>query len=472
MDEEQDSDSEGQVNGKLDVFTATEGAMSFGVSDRGLNMDAGLNIEADGIWAEEIMGRPSDRTGPTHAKRQVGRLPHALVLSTPAVGGPQSMHVDIQSLSPMFSPPSPRFRHTAAAHDDPSGNGPKKNGDSSSESEEVALDTLMEGLSKNNLDSTVTREDCRSLRRLLKQTIDYLQTLVASTNPQAGHTDDITQNERRAEVRNHALELMHRDSNADPIPVVSAERADHYARTKRREDGPTSDVFALDFMDNLGSHWNMRAKAVFAESFIQSGYSCKDKREVQRVFTVHVGTLRRQFKVLMRDPDYEPTPEELEQEKARNRAARRRELRKRRRDGCKRLTNLRHLVGLWESIPYLAMSGDESEEGPHGRRFLITALPWRSKEFEQFLADMDFAQLSTRWTAAGSWSKGNMPHVREGRNRQHMRPDDRCQAVERLPRNFYDEDWLRSMQENDSEEVSRLDIQQPVDLTIPDNVAR
>lgn len=131
----------------------------------------------------------------------------------------------------------------------------------------------------------------------------------------------------QAEVRNHALELMHRDSNADPIPVVSAERADHYARTKRREDGPTSDVFALDFMDNLGSHWNMRAKAVFAESFIQSGYSCKDKREVQRVFTVHVGTLRRQFKVLMRDPDYEPTPEELEQEKARNRAARRREVR-------------------------------------------------------------------------------------------------------------------------------------------------
>lgn len=120
---------------------------------------------------------------------------------------------------------------------------------------------------------------------------------------------------------------MHRDTNADPIPVVSAEQADNYARTKRSEDGPTSDAFALDFTGMSGSRWNMRAKAVFAESFVLAGYSCKNRLEVQRVFKVHMGALRRQFKTSMRDPDYQPTPEELDQERARNRAARRREVR-------------------------------------------------------------------------------------------------------------------------------------------------
>ena len=118
------------------------------------------------------------------------------------------------------------------------------------------------------------------------------------------------------------------------------------------------------------------------------------------------------------------------------------------------------------------MSGDESEEDSRCKRFLITKLPWRSEEFEQFLADLDIAQLSTRWTAAGSWSKGNMPHVREGRGRQRSRPDGRCDAVEGLPRNFYDEDWLQSLQENDAEEVTRLDIQAPVDITLPERVVR
>lgn len=65
-----------------------------------------------------------------------------------------------------------------------------------------------------------------------------------------------------------------------------------------------------------------------------------------------------------------------------------------------------------------------------------------------------------------------MPHVREGRGRQHPRVDDRCQAVERLPRNFYDEDWLQSLQDNDVEGAARLRVQKPVDLTIPDGVAR
>lgn len=120
---------------------------------------------------------------------------------------------------------------------------------------------------------------------------------------------------------------MHRDTNRDPIPVVSADSADHYARTKRSEDGPTLDAFALDFTDASGSPWNMRAKKVFAESFVQAGYSCTNKQEVQRVFKIHMVALRRQLKMLMRDPDYEPTPEELDQEKARNRAARRREVR-------------------------------------------------------------------------------------------------------------------------------------------------
>lgn len=131
----------------------------------------------------------------------------------------------------------------------------------------------------------------------------------------------------QAEVRKHALDLMHRDTNVDPIPVASVEQADNYARTKNREDGPTPETFSIDFVGSLGSFWNMRAKAVFAESFVLEGYSCKNKREIQRVFKVHMATLRRQHKALMRDPDYQPTVEELEQEKACNREARRREVR-------------------------------------------------------------------------------------------------------------------------------------------------
>ena len=118
------------------------------------------------------------------------------------------------------------------------------------------------------------------------------------------------------------------------------------------------------------------------------------------------------------------------------------------------------------------MSGDESEEGAHGKRFLITSLPWRSEELAGFLEDMDVAHLATRWTPAGSWSKGNMPHVREGRDRQRPRIDDRCQVVEGLPRNFYDDDWLDALESNDPEQFAGLKIQEQVDLTLPSDITR
>lgn len=43
----------------------------------------------------------------------------------------------------------------------------------------------------------VTKGDCRSLRRLLKLTIDYLKTVVASSGPPAGGVDEANLPERR-----------------------------------------------------------------------------------------------------------------------------------------------------------------------------------------------------------------------------------------------------------------------------------
>ncbi|TFY55731.1 hypothetical protein EVJ58_g8060, partial [Rhodofomes roseus] len=207
---------------------------------------------------------------------------------------------------------------------------------------EVKLDELLATLSNGDADGLATKRDWRGIVLLLDKAISHLKD-IRDGQGNSGHAgeDNSNQGEARvrcgprfraaslillhAEVRKHAMELLHRDTRSDNIPVVNAERTAQYERTKRKDDGPTIDDFALDLIGPLGSPWNMRAKIIFAESFVIADYSCKDKVKVRRAFKVHLTTLRRQFKKLARDPAYELTPEEVDALKTSLRTARRRE---------------------------------------------------------------------------------------------------------------------------------------------------
>jgi len=453
--------------------------------------DAGVPRKRRGKHRRQSMPRQTSRERMDHQGRRKSQLPDEMS-GAPAPSNSQYMETS-EPVSPLPGPSSrPGLTPTTGGPLNgklPNGRPamPKQKQKQSKESRgEVQLDEFLASLRNGDPDAPATKRDWRSIAELLNKAIAYLRQLAATREgPEHTGNCDTDQGEKRtrcevqyrnyrvilrhAEIRKHALELLRRDSNADNIPVVTREQAEQYGRTRRDEDGPTADAFALDFNGQLGSPWNMRAKVVFAESFVQGGYSTKNKVEVQRLFKVHLSTLRRQFKSIMLDPSYEPTAAEIDAIKAVLRTARKRELRKRRRSACAQVSGLRVFFNYWTFIPYTAMSGDESDRASFGKRFFVTNLSWRSHEFQEFLVALDPAHLSTRWTAKGTWSKGNFPHFRE---RGSGRPDRYDAPVPGLPRNCYDDEWLENQRKREPEAYDKLDVQDPVDLTIPDDVKR
>ncbi|KAH9931861.1 uncharacterized protein B0H18DRAFT_838513, partial [Fomitopsis serialis] len=227
----------------------------------------------------------------------------------------------------------------------------------------------------------------------------------------------------------------------------------------------TVDNFTLELTGKPRSPWNKKAGEVFARNFAQNDVSCKDMRTIREVFATHVLTLRKQYLKLSCDPDEEPSQRDLDIASANSSEQltypKRRE---RRYEASEGRTSLRHLTTIWKRIPYTACSGDESEHPESGlTRYVVTKLPWRSKELEEFFKHLDSVHMSTRWMARGKWDHGKLPNPRE---RGSDRVDRTSAPPPGLPVNCYDAEWLEDLKEADVDAYQDLDVQPPVDLTL------
>ena len=111
------------------------------------------------------------------------------------------------------------------------------------------------------------------------------------------------------------------------------------------------------------------------------------------------------------------------------------------------------------------MSEDEGDHVNGEFRYVIINPPWRSSLVTSFLRLFDKIHLSSRFTSLGRPKRGAFPHRRFPSRRvgQSRKP------VPGLPRNFYDETWLASLEEF---ERDALNIQPERDLSVTNSVIR
>ncbi|KAH9921094.1 hypothetical protein B0H21DRAFT_701777, partial [Amylocystis lapponica] len=257
-------------------------------------------------------------------------------------------------------------------------------------------------------------------------------------------------------VRRYTLQMMGRDSRQSPIPVASEQDIDLFKNKKHA--GPTKDNFCVNLTAGaLRSGWNKQAAKVFAKSFVEIDWSgCTDTEIAKELFLTHLIALRQQYQKHAVGPESELSTDSIERRRKGHRERRRRDLRERRAAASK-LSGLRHFHDLWKTIPYTAMSGDESQ--PETGRYVVTRLPWRSVQAEEWLMVFDWMHLSTRFNANRKPNSGRFPHRR---SRGSQRIESECNPVPGLPKNFYDQAWLNGLPEDDQIE---LRMQPEVDLT-------
>lgn len=108
------------------------------------------------------------------------------------------------------------------------------------------------------------------------------------------------------------------------------------------------------------------------------------------------------------------------------------------------------------------MSGDESDHSDGHRRYVVWKLNWRSSEVTTVLRALDALALVSHWTSDGWPRPGKFPHARIYSDRVENRD-----PVPNLPRNFYQKDWLNTL---DKYELRELNIGQPINLDLPDRL--
>jgi hypothetical protein len=110
------------------------------------------------------------------------------------------------------------------------------------------------------------------------------------------------------------------------------------------------------------------------------------------------------------------------------------------------------------------MSGDESDHLDGHRRYVVKKLNWRSDAATQVLRVLDALALVTHWTSDGRPRPGKFPHVRIDSKKVENR-DPVCN----LPRNFYSEDWLNTL---DKYERKELNMGKSINFVIPGRLMR
>lgn len=272
-----------------------------------------------------------------------------------------------------------------------------------------------------------------------------------------------------------------------PIPLNFATCAEvaRFETSGLEQYGPTREKFKID-LSAVKSRWNKQAAAVFSNEFIAAdkyGVSNDDKNRIIQAFLTHIKVIQKKY----RENDDEEEAANIKKRDAEvkcNRLMRRRnvssltdsseistdkpaQLLQRRQKACyiyKEDPSMKRLLPIFLKLTPDAMSGDEEVHEGGDLRYAITNARWRHPSIRTFFRIFDGLHLSTRISEDGRASSGAMPHIRIESNR----PDIHERAPPKLPINFYDAEWLNSLQ---THERARLDVQPPVNLMVTKEMA-
>ena len=125
---------------------------------------------------------------------------------------------------------------------------------------------------------------------------------------------------------------------------------------------------------------------------------------------------------------------------------------------------LQGIAGHLNKLGAEGMSGDESDHLDGHRRYVVSKLNWRSDEVTEVLRALDALVLVSHWTSDGRPRPGKFPHVR-----LHSDKVEERDPVRNLPRNFYQTEWLDTL---DKYERRELNMSEPVKLSLPPGLLR
>ena len=111
------------------------------------------------------------------------------------------------------------------------------------------------------------------------------------------------------------------------------------------------------------------------------------------------------------------------------------------------------------------MSGDESDTRDGIKRYVIFQDEWRNPEVDPWIRVFDHMYLTTKFSEVKRPKRGNWPRIRVPTTQRNAKRTGN--PVPGLPRNFYSEAWLSTL---DADDLEELDIQQPVALVHSEEV--
>ncbi|KIK31780.1 hypothetical protein CY34DRAFT_102778 [Suillus luteus UH-Slu-Lm8-n1] len=253
--------------------------------------------------------------------------------------------------------------------------------------------------------------------------------------------------------------MLGRETKNDPLPPPpDPSEIAEFVIAKR--GGPTADNFRLEFAKTHLTPWNQKAAKVFARSFVESGeYTSCDKHIIEASFRVHLKTLCSHYREQVRSANSLPHPQQtIDNRQGAARRARRKTVRK--------IIFIPYchedLVGYRDIIRDMGpdgMSGDESDTRDGIKRYVIFLDKWRNPAVAPWIRVFDRIFMTTKFNEVNRPKRGNWPRIRVPTTQRNVQREGK--PIPGLPRNFYDEAWLSTL---DQDDLETLNIQEPIRL--------
>ena len=241
----------------------------------------------------------------------------------------------------------------------------------------------------------------------------------------------------------------------------------------------------LDLEGPIRSRWNRKAARRFRKNFQRSGlYPSWPKADVETAFLRHIETIRSHYRLQegkIAQYDMDERSERVAKRKrvitVRNNPSRilpfnppKLQLTEHRRAVCE---SNKDMTKFKKYIEILHHGGGMSEDEPDWRstsgkvpsHYFVIRPVWRSGAVTDWLRVMDHVYLARRFNPDGRVTRGRWTRNRKPSNKVDLA----ATPIKGLPINFYDEEWLKSL---NPKERRSLKMQDPLDLTHTEEVMR
>lgn len=125
---------------------------------------------------------------------------------------------------------------------------------------------------------------------------------------------------------------------------------------------------------------------------------------------------------------------------------------------------MQRFVKLIQQLGEWGMSGDEAIGARGSQQFRIISDDWRAPELRKLMSVLDAIHIYRRYDDMNQAGRGNWPRVRIVSLKR-----SKGKFVKGLPSNCYNKAWLLSLSEAAKK---RLNMQPPIDLSIPDDALK